>query len=108
MAQSISRARLDGDAVQALAATLPGWALGAGGKTLVRRYKFRDFDAALDFVVRLAAIANRLDHHPDLGVGWGYCEVSYTTHDAGGLTQLDVEAARATQELADAMTGASD
>jgi pterin-4a-carbinolamine dehydratase len=104
--QTISRARLDPAAVQDLAATLPGWGLGADGKSIACRFKFRDFDCALDFVNRLASIANRLDHHPDLGVGWGYCEVLFTTHDAGGLTQLDAEAARATQALADAMTAA--
>ncbi|HEX7374662.1 MAG TPA: 4a-hydroxytetrahydrobiopterin dehydratase [Steroidobacteraceae bacterium] len=103
MAQSISRARLDAAAVQALAASLPGWGLSADGKAVARRFKFRDFDAALDFVNRLAPIANRLDHHPDLSVGWGYCEVLFTTHDAGGLTQLDAEAARATQALADGL-----
>ena len=106
MSHSISRARLAPAAAEALVRSLPGWALRPDGLALSRRFKFRDFDAALDFVNRLAAIANRLDHHPDLQLGWGYCEVLFTTHDAGGLTELDAVAARDTQALAEAMAGA--
>ena len=60
----------------------------------------------MDFVNRLAALAERKDHHPDLKVGYGYCEVLFTTHDAGGLTALDAECARETQRLADELASA--
>ncbi len=43
----------------------------------------------MSYVNRLAAVANRHDHHPDLKVGYNYCEVLFTTHDADGLTELD-------------------
>jgi 4a-hydroxytetrahydrobiopterin dehydratase len=96
-------ARLDIDDVAALAASLPGWALTDDGKAIERRFRFRDFHATMDFVNRLAAVANEHDHHPDMKVGYGYCEVLFTTHDAGGLTELDATCARAAQQLADGM-----
>jgi quercetin dioxygenase-like cupin family protein len=52
------------------------------------------------YVNHLAAVANRHDHHPDLKVGYNYCEVLFTTHDADGLTELDASCARAAQQMA--------
>jgi pterin-4a-carbinolamine dehydratase len=92
-------ARLDAAAASALAASLPGWALSADGKSLSRRFKFADFEATMSYVNRLAAVANRHDHHPDLKVGYNYCEVLFTTHDADGLTELDATCVRAAQQL---------
>ncbi len=103
MTQTPIRRPLDAAAAQALQQSLAGWQLAADGRAISRRFAFRDFDAAVDFVNRLAVIANRRDHHPDLKVGWGYCEVLYTTHDAGGLTALDGELARETQALFDSL-----
>jgi pterin-4a-carbinolamine dehydratase/mannose-6-phosphate isomerase-like protein (cupin superfamily) len=93
-------ARLDAAAAQVLATSLPGWALTDDGKSISRRFKFPDFDATMSYVNRLAAVANRHDHHPDMKVGYNYCEVLFTTHDAGGLTELDATCARAAQQLA--------
>lgn len=100
-------ARLDAASVQALVAAMPGWALAADGKSISRRFKFADFAATMAYVNRIAAVANRHDHHPDLRVGYDYCEVLFTTHDAGGLTELDALGVRAAQELADAAPGAA-
>ncbi|MBK7903521.1 MAG: 4a-hydroxytetrahydrobiopterin dehydratase [Proteobacteria bacterium] len=82
--------------------SLPGWALAADGKSISRRFRFADFEATMTYVNRLAAVANRHDHHPDLKVGYNYCEVLFTTHDVGGMTELDATCARAAQRLADA------
>lgn len=95
-------ARLDAAAAQALVASLPGWALAADGKSISRRFKFPDFQATMSYVNRLADVANARDHHPDLKVGYNYCEVLFTTHDADGLTELDAICARSAQQLADA------
>jgi len=92
-------ARLDVAAAQALATSLPGWVLAADGKSISRRFRFTDFEATMSYVNSLAAVAHRHDHHPDLKVGYNYCEVLFTTHDAGGLTTLDAECARAAQAL---------
>jgi pterin-4a-carbinolamine dehydratase len=95
-------ARLDAAAAQALATSLPGWAIAADGKSISRRFRFADFEATMSFVNRLAGVANAQDHHPDLKLGYNYCEVLFTTHDADGLTELDAICARAAQQLADA------
>ena len=92
--------RLDAAATQALVASLPGWALVADGTALSRRFSFPDFEATMTYLNRLAVVANAHDHHPDLKAGYNYCEVLFTTHDAGGLTELDATCARAAQELA--------
>jgi 4a-hydroxytetrahydrobiopterin dehydratase len=86
----------------ALQATLPGWSLSADGRAISRRFRFADFHATMDYVNRLAAVAHEHDHHPDMKVGYNYCEVLFTTHDAGGLTTLDAACARAAQVLFDA------
>ena len=95
-------AKLDAASAQALVTAEPGWALASDGKSIARRFRFPDFEATMSYVNRLAAVANRHDHHPDLKVGYNYCEVLFTTHDAGGLTELDALCVRAAQQLADA------
>ena len=91
---------LDDGAVAALVDSLPGWTLAQGGKAIERRFRFPEFEATMRFVNALADVARRHDHHPDMKVGYNYCEVLFTTHDAGGLTSLDATCARAAQELA--------
>jgi 4a-hydroxytetrahydrobiopterin dehydratase len=98
---------LDPQAALALQAALPGWSLSADGRAISRRFRFADFHATMDYVNRLAAVAHEQDHHPDLRVGYNYCEVLFTTHDAGGLTSLDATCARAAQDLFDATGRAS-
>ena len=95
-------ARLDVVAARALEASVPGWALAADGKSISRRFKFPDFEATMSYVNRLAGMASRHDHHPDCKLGYNYCEVLFTTHDADGLTELDATCVRAAQQLADA------
>jgi 4a-hydroxytetrahydrobiopterin dehydratase len=92
---------LDAAGVAALLESLPGWTLAQDGKAILRRFRFAEFDATMAFVNRLADVARRHDHHPDMKVGYNYCEVLFTTHDAGGLTSLDATCARAAQQLAE-------
>jgi 4a-hydroxytetrahydrobiopterin dehydratase len=75
-----------------------GWQVE--GEALVRSYKLADFASALAFAVRLGMIAEKRDHHPDILVGWGKARVLWTTHDAGGITRLDLELAEATDSIA--------
>jgi len=79
----------------------PGWVReGEGsGAGIARAYKFADFGAAVAFTVRLGFVAEKRDHHPDVLVGWGKARVLWTTHDAGGVTRLDLELAEATDSL---------
>jgi len=67
---------------------------------LAKKFDFADFAASLEFVNRVGAVAERLDHHPDVLFGWGYAEFFITTHDAGGITHRDFELAREIDELA--------
>ena len=66
---------------------------------LERDFKFADFASALGFTVRLGCYAEKRDHHPDIELGWGRARVLWSTHDAGGITELDLAAAEATDKL---------
>ncbi|QQS32398.1 MAG: 4a-hydroxytetrahydrobiopterin dehydratase [Acidobacteriota bacterium] len=55
-----------------------------------RRFEFADFSAALDFVNKVGSLAEEADHHPDITFGWGYAEIALTTHDRGGVTDVDI------------------
>lgn len=90
--------KLEGSVVDVWLAAHPGWA--REGEALVRAFKFPDFSAALGFTVRLGLLAEKRDHHPDVLLGWGKSRVLWTTHDAGGITQLDLDLAEATDALA--------
>jgi len=91
---------LSPDAVQKLLLKTPGWELAADGKSISRRLEFKNFYETMAFVNALAWIAHREDHHPDLEVHYGSCDVRYSTHAAGGLTENDfICAAKANQLL---------
>jgi 4a-hydroxytetrahydrobiopterin dehydratase len=77
---------------------LPGWKL-EGGK-LHREYKFADFVAAFGFMTGAALVAQAMDHHPEWFNVWNTVRVDLATHDAGGITALDVKLAHAMEELA--------
>ena len=90
--------KLESVVVDGWLAANPGWE--RDGDAIVRSYKLADFGAALGFAVRLGLIAEKREHHPEILVGWGKARVLWTTHDAGGLTQLDLDLAKATDALA--------
>ena len=71
------------DEIEAALQGLPGWSLAEDGRAIARRYRFQDFADAFELVRRIAALAEAADHHPDLGLGWGYVTVRLTTHDLG-------------------------
>jgi 4a-hydroxytetrahydrobiopterin dehydratase len=83
-AQKLSPAQLD-----ALLPQVPGYALDEKRAEISKRYAFPDFYETIAFVNALAYIANLEDHHPDLEVSYDKCKVSFSTHDAGGLTEND-------------------
>lgn len=86
------------EAGQALA-TVPGWALAQEGKAITRRFAFKDYAQALAFVTALSAVAEAENHHPDIAFGWGYAEVTFTTHSIGGLHRNDIIMAAKTNLL---------
>jgi 4a-hydroxytetrahydrobiopterin dehydratase len=90
--------KLEPAAVASWLAAHPGWE--REGDALVRSYKLADFGAAVAFAVRIGFVAEKRDHHPDMTLGWGKARVLWTTHDAKGITQLDLELAEETDKLA--------
>jgi len=89
--------KLDVSRVDAWLTSHPGWE--RSGEALTRAFKLADFASALGFAVRVGCWAEKRDHHPDLEVGWGRLRVTWSTHDAGGITELDLELAEKTEEL---------
>jgi 4a-hydroxytetrahydrobiopterin dehydratase len=77
---------------------LPSWSL-EGGK-LHREYAFPDFVTAFGFMTSAAIVAQAMDHHPEWFNVWNKVRIDLNTHDAGGVTQLDVELATKMEELA--------
>ena len=68
----------------------PDWTrLPTTRKSLKRSLKFKDFYRTMSFVNALAHIANTEDHHPDLEIGYNYCDVDFSTHSIGGLSEND-------------------
>lgn len=83
---------------------LPGWSLVEG--KLHTELRFADFASAFGFMSAVATEAARLDHHPEWSNVYSRVTVDLVTHDAGGVTELDIELARRMSELAgDAATG---
>lgn len=77
-----------------------GWALDVSADALRKAFRFRDFSEAWGFMSRAALAAEKLDHHPDWRNVYRDVEVTLSTHDAGGLTELDLRLARKLDALA--------
>jgi len=95
--------KLDPSVVEGWLAAHPGWERAgdvAGVASIARHYRQADFASALALAVRIGCFAEKRDHHPDLEIGWGRLRVAWSTHDAGGVTQLDLDAAEATDAMA--------
>ena len=91
----------DDEIVTALAG-LPGWE--RDGAQLHRSYKYRNFVEAMGFVTRVALLAEKANHHPDIDIRWNTVTLVLSTHDAGGLTSKDTELAAKIDGLAGATT----
>jgi 4a-hydroxytetrahydrobiopterin dehydratase len=85
---------LDPAALHAALDQLSGWA-GSMEEGLSKTYDRGDFPGAMDFVNRVAEIAERMDHHPDIQISWATVALRIISHSAGGVTDACVELARA-------------
>ena len=74
---------------------LPDWDYDEGRDAIRRSIGFADFAEAFGFMTQVALIAEKADHHPEWTNVWNRVEILLTTHDAGGLSELDVELAQA-------------
>ena len=89
----------DAERAAALAA-LTGWTMVAGREAIAKRFTFADFSQAFGFMTRAALVAERMNHHPEWFNVWNKVDVTLATHDAGGLTALDIELAQAMDKIA--------
>ena len=95
MAEKLSEAELNGALEE-----LSGWTRVDGRDAIQKTYKFDDFEAAFAFMTRVAAKAEEMDHHPEWFNVYATVEVTLATHDAGGVTGLDLELAKFMDEAA--------
>jgi 4a-hydroxytetrahydrobiopterin dehydratase len=80
-------------------AVLPEWTLRGDGLAIERQFKFRNFSEAFAFMTRVAMIAEKQDHHPEWSNVYNGVTITLTTHDAGGLSERDVNMAKAIDRL---------
>jgi 4a-hydroxytetrahydrobiopterin dehydratase len=95
-------AKLDDATIRSELATLDGWA--REGDKLRRTFEFADFVTAFGFMASAALVAERMNHHPEWFNVYRTVRVELATHDAGGITALDFELARAMSKLAAPLT----
>ncbi|AYD63121.1 4a-hydroxytetrahydrobiopterin dehydratase [Achromobacter sp. LC458] len=84
-------------------AALTGWQAAATRDAIEKRYRFPNFNAAFGFMARVAMFAEKLNHHPEWTNVYNRVDVTLTTHDAGGVTELDVRMAQFMDEAATQM-----
>ena len=92
--------KLSGDARKSALARVKSWREVAGRDAITRKFVFKDFSEAFGFMARAALVAEKLDHHPEWSNVYKTVEVTLSTHDADGLTELDVKLAEAMDKLA--------
>ena len=98
-------AKLPIDELKTALRRLPDWKLAEKREAIIRKFQFVDFDAAFAFMTRVALKAAEMDHHPEWFNVYNKVEVTLATHDAGGVTQKDIELATAMDGYAALMSG---
>ena len=92
--------KLSQEARLAALQSLPEWSDVKGRDAIARKFQFRDFNAAFGFMSRVALLAEKMDHHPEWFNVYNKVEVTLSTHDAGGVTQHDIDMASAMDDYA--------
>ena len=100
--------KLSIDELKAALKRLPDWDLAKDREAITHTFKFVDFDAAFAFMTRCALLAARMDHHPEWFNVYNKVAVTLATHDAGGVTQKDIDLAVAMDGYATLLSGGSD
>jgi 4a-hydroxytetrahydrobiopterin dehydratase len=98
--EAIMAERLSLEARQSALKGLPGWTETPGREAIARTFVFKDFNEAFGFMSRVALVAEKRDHHPEWRNVYKTVDVVLATHDAGGVTALDIELARAMDAIA--------
>jgi 4a-hydroxytetrahydrobiopterin dehydratase len=92
--------RLSAEARKSALKGLTGWTEVPGREAITRTFSFKDFNEAFGFMSRVALVAEKRDHHPEWRNVYKTVEVVLATHDAGGVTALDIELAKAMNAIA--------
>jgi 4a-hydroxytetrahydrobiopterin dehydratase len=92
--------KLAGEARSRALGRLKGWSEAKDRDAIIKKFVFADFNQAFGFMTRAALIAEKMDHHPEWFNVYKNVEVTLSTHDAGGLTDLDIKLAEAMDKLA--------
>src|SRR3977135_506544 len=92
--------KLTGSAKADALRNLSGWSEVSGRDAISRKFVFKDFNQAFGFMTRAALIAEKMDNHPEWFNVYKTVEVTLATHDAGGVTELDVKLATEMNKLA--------
>jgi 4a-hydroxytetrahydrobiopterin dehydratase len=98
--EAIMAERLSADARKSALKGLSGWSDVPGREAIARTFIFKDFNEAFGFMSRAALVAEKRDHHPEWRNVYKTVEVVLSTHDAGGVTSLDIELAKAMNAIA--------
>src|ERR1700761_130449 len=93
--------RLSAEAQKQAMKGLPGWTDTPGRDAIGRTFTFKDFNEAFGFMARAALMAEKSDHYPEWRNVYRTVEVVLATHDAGGVTGLDIELAKAMNAIAE-------
>jgi 4a-hydroxytetrahydrobiopterin dehydratase len=92
--------KLSGAARSAALQELTGWSEVSGRDAFAKTFSFKDFNEAFGFMARVALVAEKSDHHPEWRNVYKTVEVVLSTHDADGVTRLDVDLAKAMNRIA--------
>ena len=93
--------RLDDSQIQQVLSELTNWQLVEGRSAMSRQFKFKNFNEAFGFMTRAALLAEKMNHHPEWSNVYGSVDVTLSTHDAGGITELDIKLAKAMDKFAE-------
>ncbi|MGB6938002.1 MAG: 4a-hydroxytetrahydrobiopterin dehydratase [Xanthobacteraceae bacterium] len=92
--------KLSGEARRSALGRLKGWSEVSGRDAISKKFVFADFNQAFGFMTRAALVAEKLDHHPEWFNVYKTVEVTLSTHDAGGVTELDIRLAETMDKIA--------
>jgi 4a-hydroxytetrahydrobiopterin dehydratase len=92
--------KLNAEARKSALAKLNCWSDVPGRDAIARKFVFKDFTQAFGFMTKVALVAEKMDHHPEWFNVYKTVEVTLSTHDAGGVTELDIKLAEAMDKLA--------
>lgn len=92
--------KLSGDKRTQALATLDGWSEVDGRDAISKTFQFKNFNAAFGWMTRVALVAEKSDHHPEWFNVYRTVDVTLATHDAGGVTQKDIDLAAAMDRMA--------